>query len=78
MSALQKNSKGGYYGTEDSKCRLFIPCINKDCEYRKFNGGDDTSDFYFCEYVGVNVDRGNDECLLDKYRREDIYEKGVQ
>ena len=46
-------------------------CLEKECEYRKLNGGDDISDFYFCDIVGVDVDRGNNECLIDKYDKEE-------
>jgi hypothetical protein len=41
-------------------------CCDKECEYRKLNGGDDISDFYFCKLVGIDVDRGNEECLEDE------------
>ena len=45
-------------------------CIEKECKYREFNTGDDISDFYFCKLVGIEVDRGNEECLIDKYEKE--------
>ena len=47
-----------------------MKCIEKECKYREFNAGDDISDFYFCKLVGVEVDRGNEECLIDKYEKE--------
>lgn len=43
-----------------------MKCINKECPYRELNGGDEISDFYFCEKCGLSVDRGEDECLLYK------------
>jgi len=45
-------------------------CCDKECDYRELNGGDDISDFYFCKYCGIEVDRGCDECLIDKFDRE--------
>jgi len=48
-----------------------MKCINKECEYRVFNGGDDIGDFYYCELVGITVERGNDECLDDKFKLDE-------
>lgn len=45
-------------------------CIDKICKHRKLNGGDDISDFYFCEICGISVDRGENECLFDKWDNE--------
>ena len=47
-----------------------MKCIDKECIYRELNGGDEISDFYFCTYCGLSVDRGTDECLFDKWDRE--------
>jgi len=47
-----------------------MKCIDKECEYRVLNGGDGISDFYYCEFVGIAVDRGNDECLIDEFDKE--------
>lgn len=47
-------------------------CCEKDCEYKELNGGDDKSDFYFCKFVGVSTDRGEEECFIDKWDREDV------
>ena len=44
-----------------------MKCIDKKCEYRGLNGGDEVSDFYFCTECGVSVDRGQNECLFDKW-----------
>ena len=43
-----------------------VKCIDKECEYRELNGGDEISDFYFCKACGISVNRGEDECLLDE------------
>lgn len=48
-----------------------MKCLEKECEYRVLNGGDDISDFYWCKFVGIAVDRGNNECLIDKYDKEE-------
>lgn len=48
-----------------------MKCLEKECEYRVLNGGDDISDFYWCKFVGIDVDRGNNECLIDKYDKEE-------
>lgn len=45
-------------------------CCDKECNYRVLNGGDEVSDYYWCEYVGISVDRGTDPCLLEKFERE--------
>lgn len=50
----------------DKKCR----CIDYDCVKRQLNSGDDIGDVYYCEEVGVEVGRGEDECLLDKFAKE--------
>lgn len=42
-------------------------CIDKECNYRELNGGDEISDFYFCKHWGIAVNRGEDECLVDKW-----------
>jgi hypothetical protein len=47
-----------------------VKCIEKDCKYRTLNTGDDTRDYYFCEYVGIDVNEGMEECLLDKWDSE--------
>ena len=47
-----------------------MKCIDKECPYRELNGGDEISDFYFCTYCGLTVDRGEDECLCDKWGRK--------
>jgi hypothetical protein len=44
-----------------------MKCIDKECQYREWNGGDDISDFYFCKECGVSVERGEEECLLEKW-----------
>jgi hypothetical protein len=46
-------------------------CRYKKCKYREFNGGDDISDFYYCKLAGTEVGRGEEECLIDKWRAED-------
>ena len=45
-------------------------CIDYDCINRTYNSGDDIGDFYYCKEVGIEVGRGEDECLLDKFARE--------
>ena len=45
-------------------------CIEKECDCRELNGGDGIGDFYFCKCTGIEVDRGNDECLFDKWGKE--------
>jgi hypothetical protein len=45
-------------------------CIDKICEYRVLNSGNDTTDFYFCKSVGIEVDDGNCECIKDKLENE--------
>lgn len=47
-----------------------MKCIDKECEYKELNGGDEISDFYFCKYCGIAVERGEVECLLDKWDSE--------
>jgi hypothetical protein len=51
-----------------------MKCIDKECEYKMLNGGDEISDFYFCKFCGITVDRGQEECLIDEFEREDNYE----
>jgi len=46
-----------------------MKCIDKVCTDRVLNGGDDVGDFYFCKCVGVEVGRGEEECLIDKWGR---------
>lgn len=45
-------------------------CTEKECDCRELNGGDDIGDFYFCKCTGIEVGRGNDECLFDKWEKE--------
>jgi len=45
-------------------------CYDRKCNYRELNGGDEISDFYYCKYVGMTVDRGQDECLIDQFDKE--------
>jgi len=45
-------------------------CFEKDCKYRTLNTGDEAGDFYYCKFVGIEVGRGLEECLIDKYDRE--------
>lgn len=47
-------------------------CAEKECIYKIWNGGDEIGDFYFCKFVGIEVDRGREECLIDKFEREDM------
>ena len=47
-----------------------MKCIDKECEYRELNGGDGISDLYFCKGCGISVDRGENECLFDKWDDE--------
>ena len=44
-----------------------MKCIDKECKYRELNGGDEISDFYFCKYCGITVERAQQECLIDKF-----------
>jgi len=52
-------------------------CCDKKCKYKELNGGDEISDFYFCKYVGITVDRGTEECLLDVFYRE-TYQEAIE
>jgi len=52
-------------------------CYDKKCKYKELNGGDEISDFYFCKYVGITVDRGNEECLIERFERE-IYQEAIE
>ena len=47
-----------------------MKCIDKECEYRELNGGDEISDFYYCKYCGITVKRGQKECLIDEFEKE--------
>ena len=47
-----------------------MKCINKECEYKELNGGDEISDFYYCKYCGITVGRGKQECLIDEFEKE--------
>ena len=47
-----------------------MKCINKECKYRELNGGDEISDFYYCKYCGITVERGQKECLIDEFGKE--------
>ena len=49
---------------------IVMKCIDKECPYRELNGGDEISDFYFCKECGLSVDRGENECSLDKLNME--------
>lgn len=49
-----------------------MKCIDKECEFRELNGGDEISDFYFCKECGIDVGRGEGECIIDKWESEDI------
>lgn len=51
--------------------RAAVQCINKECTYREFNGGDDYRDYYFCKAVGIEVGDGSGMCLVDVYDKED-------
>ena len=55
---------------EPSMEKLKMQCIEKECSYREFNGGDDIGDFYFCSKCGISVKRGECECLDDKFESE--------
>lgn len=52
-----------------------MKCVDKECEYREFNSGDDISDFYYCKWCGITVERGQEECLIDQFEKEDDYEE---
>ena len=52
-----------------------MKCVDTKCEFRELNGGDGISDFYFCRYCGISVERGQDECLLDEWRNADMRKK---
>ena len=47
-----------------------MKCIDKECEHRELNGGDEFSDLYFCKVCGIDVDRGEGECILDIWEAE--------
>ena len=51
-----------------------MKCIDRECEYRELNGGDEISDFYYCKWSDVTVNRGQEECLIDQFEKEDKYE----
>ena len=48
-----------------------MKCIDKKCDSRRLNGGDDISDFYYCKKYGISCERGMDECLEDKWEKEE-------
>lgn len=52
-----------------------MKCIDKECNHRELNCGDDISDFYFCKMCGITVDRGDDECFFDGWYNSEIYEE---
>ena len=37
--------------------------------------GDENNDFYYCKLVGIEVGRGLEECLDDKFEREIVDEE---
>lgn len=47
-----------------------MKCLDKECEYKELNGGDEISDFYYCKYCGITVERGQQECLIDEFEKE--------
>lgn len=51
-----------------------MKCIDKKCAYRELNGGDGISDFYYCKLCGITVERGQEECLIDQFEKDDKYE----
>ena len=55
-----------------------MKCIDKECECRELNGGDEISDFYFCKECGLSVNRGEDECLFDKWDTEQPKKKAIE
>ena len=46
-----------------------MKCKDKECKHKEWNGGDGISDFYFCKEVGVSVERGECECLLEEMEK---------
>lgn len=51
-----------------------MKCIDSECKYRELNGGDDISDFYYCRRYGITVERGQEECLIDQFEKEETNE----
>lgn len=51
---------------------IIMNCIDKQCEYRILNSGNDNTDFYYCKVVGIEVDDGNYECIEDKLKKGDV------
>ena len=47
-----------------------MKCKDKECKHKEWNGGDGISDFYFCKEVGVSVERGECECLLEEMEKQ--------
>lgn len=46
-------------------------CIDKECNHRQNNSGNDVEDYYYCKYVGITVETGEDECFIDKWEQEE-------
>ena len=55
-----------------------MKCVDKECKYRKLNGGDEISDFYFCEWCGIAVERGLEECLIDRFEKEEASRQALE
>ena len=51
---------------------IIINCIDKKCEYRVLNSGNEITDFYYCTEVGIEVDDGNCECIEDKLKAKEV------
>lgn len=47
-----------------------MKCLDKECEYKELNGGDEISDFYYCKYCGITVEQGQQECLMRNWMTE--------
>lgn len=46
-------------------------CISYNCKVRERNGRDkEGNQLYFCKEVGIEVGKGQEECLLNKFARE--------
>lgn len=46
-------------------------CINKDCKYRCWNSIDNEgNDLYYCSLIGIEVSKGLEECLDDRFTKE--------
>lgn len=52
-----------------------MKCLEKECNYRQLNGGDELSDFYYCTCFGMSAERGDIECFVDKYDGEEVVER---